>query len=490
VYCPSKEEFLKKATQGNLIPVYKEVLADMETPVSAFRKLQESDYAFLLESVEKGETLGRYSFLGAEPSIVFKSKANEINLLYQKAEDEFFTNDAPLQSLREIMQRYQPVVDPDLPPFFGGAVGYIGYDAVRNFEKLPDLSPDDLNLPDCFFMITDTIVIFDHVKHRMLIASNAHIRDNPEEAYDRAVHQIEVLYSRLKRMSKAPERTFTDIDRVVDSNVQKEKFEEAVRRCKEYILSGDIFQVVISQRLQTAIQCDPFDIYRALRAINPSPYMFYLQLGNLKIAGSSPEILVKLTDGKVQIRPIAGTRPRGATRLEDAALERELLADPKELAEHIMLVDLGRNDCGRVAEFGSVRVDDLKTIERYSHVMHIVSNVEGTLRKGLDAYDVLRACFPAGTVTGAPKIRAMEIIEELEPVKRGPYAGAVGYFSFSGNLDTCITIRTIIMKDEIAYVQAGAGIVADSVPENEYHETMNKARAMLRAIDMAERGLE
>lgn len=506
-YKPTKEEFVELSKKGNLIPVYKEILADLETPVSAFMKICESDFAFLLESVEGGENIGRYSFLGSEPSLVFKSKGQNIELIYNNNfQEDFTTNQNPLDELRNILKRYTPVLDPNLPPFFGGAVGYASYDIVRSLESLPDVLTDDLCLPDCFFMITDSIVIFDRLKHKMTIVYNAHIRDgNPEKTYNDAIHQIEVLHQKLKRTlvleKKYEKLSYNDDEEIpgdqsikdslkLYSNFSKEDFENAVRISKEYILAGDIFQVVLSQRFHADITCDPFDIYRALRIINPSPYMYYLKFGGLKIIGSSPEILVQLKDGQVKERPIAGTRRRGRTREEDASLEKELLADPKEKAEHIMLVDLGRNDVGRVSEYGTVRVDELMCIEKYSHVMHIVSNVVGDLKKGLDAFDVLKACFPAGTVTGAPKVRAMEIIEELESFRRGPYAGAVGYFSFSGNMDTCITIRTAVLKDDIVYIQAGAGIVADSVPENEYTETINKAKGMVQAIEMAEEGLD
>jgi anthranilate synthase component 1 len=347
-----------------------------------------------------------------------------------------------------------------------------------------------MNLPDTFFMITDNLIIFDHVRHRILLVNNAHVRGRPEKAYEDAIKQIELLHERLRLPLPVSEAEHKRVALQVESNMTEEQFRNAVERAKEYIFAGDVFQAVLSQRLKTTFQCDPLNIYRALRAINPSPYMFYLKFGALRLIGSSPEILVKVTGDRVQLRPIAGTRRRGMTPEEDRELERELLADPKECAEHIMLVDLARNDCGRVATYGSVHVDDLMVVERYSHVMHIVSNVLGRLDAKYDAYDVLKASFPAGTVSGAPKVRAMEIIDELEPVRRGPYAGAVGYFSFSGNLDSCITIRTIVIKGDVAYIQAGCGVVADSVPETEYQETMNKARALLRAIELAEEGLE
>jgi anthranilate synthase component 1 len=491
LYHPTKEEFIRKSRQGNLIPVYKEILADLETPVSAMKKMFESDFAFLLDSVEGGEKIGRYSFLGADPSILFKSKNKEVDLIYRNNEETFEARGSPLDVLRDVMSRYKLVPDPSLPPFIGGAVGYVSYDEIRNLEpRIPDKNPDDLSLPDTFFMITDNLIIFDHVRHRILLVNNAHIRSDPESAYMESIHQIGLLHERLRRPLPESEPQISEAPLQMESNVTEEEFKRIVDKAKEYIYAGDVFQVVLSQRLKTNFQCDPFDIYRALRAINPSPYMFYLRFGGLQMIGSSPEILVRVTGDKIQIRPIAGTRKRGRTEDEDEALERELLADPKERAEHIMLVDLGRNDCGRVAQYGTVRVDDLMSVERYSHVMHIVSNVVGTLDPRYDAYDVLKASFPAGTVSGAPKVRAMEIIDELENVRRGPYAGAVGYFSFSGNLDSCITIRTIIVKGDVAYVQAGAGIVADSVPETEYQETLNKARGMLHAIEMAQEGLE
>ena len=504
---PTLEIFLKKAREGNLIPVYKEILADMETPVSAFKKIDDGENAFLLESVEGGEKIGRYSFLGSNPSLIFKSKGDEVMLTYLGGEEEIHSAKTPLKVLKEIMQRYKPVVDPNLPPFTGGAVGYLSYDMVRFFENLPDKNPDDLHLPDGFFMMTDTLLIFDHVRHKIVILSNAHVADDPREAYEEAVRKVERLHAKLSRplihlpddeeASGTREDFFDQMtvsagapeEGVVVSNFTKEEFAERVVRCKEYIRAGDVFQVVISQRLQRRFRCAPLDVYRALRALNPSPYMFYLKFGDLKLAGSSPEVLVKNIGGKVTLRPIAGTRPRGRTPEEDAALETELLADPKERSEHIMLVDLGRNDCGRVCEFSTVRVDELMVIERYSHVMHIVSNVTGRLRPQLDSFDVLAACFPAGTLSGAPKIRAMEIIDEMENLRRGPYGGAVGYFGFNGNFDSCITIRTLLLLGNTAFVQAGAGIVADSDPSREYEETMNKARGMLKALEMAEAGL-
>lgn len=532
VLYPTLDEFREKAHQGNLIPVWREMLADMETPVSAFRKVESSHFAFLLESVEGGENLGRFSFIGADPSIIFKSKNGEHEVVFQSEEKDFKPRETSLESLRHLMRHFRAVPDPRLPPFFGGAVGYMAYDTVRDFERLPDLKPDDLHLPDCLFMVADTLVVFDHVRHRMILIANAHVNDDVDAAYYHAVHRLDVLHARLRQPLattspvamavpqtpppsdaatpngfNAPIPTVADeqdplpgsavvdpagagVNLRVVSNFSREEFEAAVRKCKEYILAGDIFQVVLSQRFSTRITCDPFDIYRAVRAVNPSPYMFYLKCGELRIAGSSPEILVTVKDGQVRVRPIAGTRPRGAAPEQDLALEEELLADEKERAEHIMLVDLGRNDVGRVSTYGTVRVDDLMTIERYSHVMHIVSNVVGDLSPERDAFDALAATFPAGTLSGAPKIRAMEIIEELEPSHRGPYGGAVVYFGFNGAMDSGIMIRTAVIKGDTVHVQAGAGIVADSVPANEYDETLNKARALLKAIEMAERGLD
>ena len=491
-FSPSREEFLRLATQGNLVPIHREIVADMETPVSAFRKLCDTPYAFLLESVEGGETLGRYSFLGSEPRIVFRSKRRDVQIQHANGRKESFGCDSPLDALRAVLARYRFVPDPTLPPFCGGAVGYVAYDEVKNIEPVGNRAVDDRLLPDIFFIVTDTLVIFDHVRHRLRILANAHLDDgvSPLEAYDSAIRRINALHQRLLHPVPRCDQTVNSSSLPMESNFTPEGFEEVVDKAKEYIRAGDIFQVVLSQRLEVPISCDPFDIYRALRAVNPSPYMFYLQFDDLRLAGSSPEILVRVSGDQVQIRPIAGTRPRGATREEDLRLERELLADPKERAEHIMLVDLGRNDCGRVCEYGTVRVDDLMVIERYSHVMHIVSNVSGKLRPGLDSFDVLKAAFPAGTVTGAPKIRAMQIIDELEPVMRGPYAGTVGYLSYNGNLDSCITIRTIVVCGDKAYIQAGAGIVADSDPANEYRETINKAGALVRAIELAETGLD
>lgn len=495
---PDYPEFIKRCRQGNLIPVWAEILADMETPVSVFRKLAGAEYAFLLESVEQGENLGRYSFIGYDPSVIVRCRGQEINVSYHGSDEEVIETPVnPLTFLREFMQRYKPARDPELAPFIGGAVGYIAYDMVRQFERLPDSNPDDLKLPDAIFMIADTLAIFDHVRHRTVLLANAHVLGDPKAAYDQAIHRIEMMAERLRTRRREPEEEETvsppaapPEPNAMSSNLTRAEFEGGVERIKQYIHAGDAFQVVYSQRFSKPYAGDPFDIYRALRAINPSPYMFYLKLGDLQIAGSSPEILVRVSGDEVNVRPIAGSRPRGATPEEDQRLEKELLADPKECAEHIMLVDLGRNDVGRVSRPGTVRVDELMTVERYSHIMHIVSNVLGNLKPGTDALDALEACFPAGTLSGAPKIRAMEIIDEVENLRRGPYGGSVGYLSFDGNLDACITIRTCLIRNQRVYVQAGAGIVADSVPATEFEETCNKAKALMKAVEMAERGLE
>ncbi len=494
MFQPSLDDFKKKAKQGNLIPVYREILADMETPVSAFQKIDDGRHAFLLESVEGGEKWGRYSFLGSRPSVVVRSFDRKVEIIRKgNVEIHLFDRD-PLESIKKILSAYQPVPDPELPRFYGGAVGYMGYDVVRFFEDLPDRDKGGLDLPDIFFMLTDTLVIFDNITHMIKVVSNAHIAGKSvTAAYKEATNKIDALVKKLKtgvRRQKSGVGRKPRKEPKLTSNFTQPQYEQAVLKAKEYIKSGDIFQVVPSQRFHTPISAEPFEVYRALRLINPSPYMYFLRCGDATIVGASPEVMVRLEGDRIELRPIAGTRRRGATEDEDRALEQDLLADPKERAEHIMLVDLGRNDVGRVSEPGSVNVSELMVIERYSHVMHIVSNVRGKISRGNDSYDVIRACFPAGTVSGAPKIRAMEIIEELEPTRRGPYAGAVGYFGFSGNMDTCITIRTLVIKEGVAYIQAGGGVVADSDPAAEYQETVNKAKAMMRAVAMAEKGLD
>jgi len=490
---PSREEFIDLSKKGNLIPVYRDMLTDFDTPLSCFAKIDKGAYSFLLESVEGGERIARYSFLGSEPSIVFSSKGNKISLLEGKVLKTFTAED-PIDELRKILARYKTVKVKGLPRFFGGLVGFFGYDMVRFMEKIPDKNPDQLNVSDSLFMLTDTILIFDHVDHKLKVVSNAYVKDDPDQAYDEAVRKIDRIVNDLMKPLEKHLLAFNVKKRSgelkIKSNFDKKSFEEAVTSAKAYIKKGDIIQTVLSQRLETPIRSHPFQIYRALRSINPSPYMYYLKLNDFYLVGSSPEVMVRCEDGVVELRPIAGTRPRGSSDDEDETLKKDLLADPKERAEHIMLVDLGRNDIGRVSEYNSVKIPELMVIEKYSHVMHIVSDVVGKLRRGKDSFDVIRATFPAGTVTGAPKVRAMEIIDELENTKRGTYAGSVGYFSFSGNLDCCITIRTILIKDSKAYIQAGCGIVADSVPEREYMETLNKAKALVKAIELAEEGLE
>ncbi len=495
MYTPDLETFRALARRGNLIPVARQILADMETPVSAFRKIDSGNYAFLLESVEGGETWGRYSFLGSNPSLVFRAKGSHLEVLRGAGREVLTGLHDPLTGLGHLLGRYRAVGVPGLPRFTGGMVGYLSYDVVRHIERLPALAKDDLDLPDALFLLTDTLLIFDNVTHRITVLSNAILQDESqaavERAYREAQQKIDAIIAALRRpMGAAVGRPARGGPLAMESTFSREGFCEAVGRAKAYVEAGDIIQAVLSQRLTVRTDADPFDVYRALRIVNPSPYMYYLRLGDLKVVGSSPEILVRLEGDRIDLRPIAGTRPRGATEEEDRRLEEELRADPKERAEHIMLVDLGRNDVGKVARVGSVEVSELMVVERYSHVMHLVSHVRGTLEPGRNALDVLRACFPAGTVTGAPKVRAMQIIEELEPVRRGPYAGAVGYVSFSGNLDTCITIRTVLFARGVASIQVGAGIVADSEPEREYQETMNKARGVLRAIELAEAQLD
>jgi anthranilate synthase component 1 len=502
---PDLNEFTRLSAKGNLIPVYREILADTETPVSASLKLGGTP-SFLLESVVGGEKWARYSFLGSRPSKVIRGWRKKVEIKEEGRDTVVFHSDDPVEVLKDEVSKYSPVEVKGLPRFFGGLVGYIGYDMVRFFEEVPDKGRKGLDLPDMFFMVTDTMLIFDSLKQKIKVVSNAHLdQREPDEAYREAEKKIEEIIERLRctpagnpqqtvekreRYAREAANRGSSFGEFTSSFGTKSAFKDAVSKAKEFVMAGDVVQVVLSQRFERKSAVDPFDIYRALRVINPSPYMYYLDTGDAKIVGSSPEILVRLEENKIVLRPIAGTRSRGETEAEDKALEDDLKKDPKEIAEHIMLVDLGRNDVGRVANTGSVKVTELMSVERYSHVMHLVSNVEGDLKEGLDAFDVLEASFPAGTVTGAPKVRAMEIIEELEPTKRGPYAGAVGYFSYSGNMDTCITIRTLFVKDHSVYVQSGAGIVADSDPEKEYAETVNKAMAMMKAVDMAERGFE
>jgi len=490
---PDFEEFKKLAAKGNLIPIYTEVLADIETPVSAFLKLA-SPPSFLLESVEGGEKWARYSFLGINPSRVIRGEGKSIVITDSNGNRRELTSDDPLTIIQEELTRFRPVVLPELPPFCGGFVGYLGYDNVRSFERVPDFGKKGLAMPDTFFVLADTILVFDSLRQKVKVIVNVFTEERPlDTCYEEGTSRLREIVQNLRNGNVpaiAPSEKNPSSGEFTSSFPSKESFMKAVETSKKYVVDGDIVQVVLSQRFERPCSADPFTIYRALRLINPSPYMYYIDTGDGQIIGSSPEILVRAEDGKIVLRPIAGTRRRGRTEADDRVMEEELKNDPKEKAEHIMLVDLGRNDVGRVAETGTVTVTDLMSVERYSHVMHLVSNVTGDLRNDLDVFDVIRACFPAGTVTGAPKVRAMEIIEELEPIRRGPYAGAVGYFSFSGNMDMCITIRTLVYKDNTIYVQSGAGIVADSDPALEYKETMNKAMAMMKAVEMAERGID
>jgi anthranilate synthase component 1 len=486
---PTLGEFVELAEQGNVIPVFAEFIADAETPVSAFKKLDRGGYSFLFESTEKNDVSGRFSFVGENPRVVLQSYGRDVRIVEDRNEQRPETSSDPLSELRKLMARYQFVSNPELPRFAGGAVGFIGYDAIHFFEPKVPLAPgNEFHLPEALFMIPSSILIFDHRLRSLRIVVNAFLEDGQvERVYVQAVESITEMTEKLAGSADLPLVSATDCQpELPRSNFRPEEFKRAVSRAKEYIRAGDVFQIVLSQRFESPFNGEPLDFYRCLRFINPSPYMFCLRFGaDFSLVGSSPEMHVRLTGETVEIRPIAGTRPRGPTAAQDEANAAELLADAKERAEHIMLVDLARNDVGRVAEFGSVRVTEFMQIERYSHVMHIVSNVAGRLRAGCSAFDAVRATFPAGTVSGAPKIRAMQIISELEKTRRGCYAGAIGYFGFDGNFDSCIALRCAVLKNHHAYFQAGAGIVADSDPQREYEETVNKARAMMKALAMS-----
>jgi anthranilate synthase component 1 len=503
MYSPTLEEFQQLATRGNLIPVTRKLLADFETPLSAYRKIRGQGESFLFESVEGGEHLGRYSFVGCNPRAVIRQNGARIEVVENgKVVDKFAIPREPhpdcdkcvkdgLDVVEQLLKRFRPVSLPGLPRFTGGAVGFIGYEFIHDVEPVVSRPPhDELKTPTMVFLIADELLIFDRVAQTITVLVNAVIDEagSPAEAYENAVGEIERLVSLLEQpIEHFPVTVPPEVPGVpFESNVPKDKFFTNVLKAKEYITAGDIIQVVGSQRFSTPVKAAPLDVYRAARSINPSPYMFLLELDGFALVGASPEIHVRCENRKVEIRPIAGTRARGKTPEQDLANEKELLADPKERAEHVMLVDLARNDLGRVCDFGSVQVKDLMIVERYSHVMHIVSQVEGHLSADKTPYDLMRATFPAGTLSGAPKIRAMQIIAELEQTARGPYGGCVGYFSFNGNLDCCITIRTALLKDGRAYVQAGGGWVNDSTPEAEYQETVNKAKAMLKAVALAE----
>ena len=515
--CPVQKEFLQLSRQGNVVPVWTSVPADLLTPVSAYLKLTQGraaarrsaqNFSFLLESVEGGETIARYTYMGADPFLILRywlpaagRGSGTVEIVEKERARRLRGN--LMSTARELLSYFRPVRVAELPPFTAGAVGYLGYDLVSQMEPVPLPASGGRKMgplrrmPDATLTFYSTLLVFDHVKHQIIIIRNVRCSEAMSQKSLRTAYtQAEREIHRIERKLQAPLALEAQTSSArsgrsapsVQSNFTKEQFKERVRRAKEHIRAGDIFQVVLSQRLETRITVEPFEIYRALRRVNPSPYLFFLRLGEEYVLGSSPEMLVKVTGEEVEYRPIAGTRPRGKDPVEDKEMERELLADEKERAEHVMLVDLGRNDVGRVCRFGTVHVPNLMFVERYSHVMHLVSSVRGKLRPDLDAWDTLWACFPAGTVTGAPKVRAMQIISELEPARRGVYAGAVLYLDFSGNLNSCITIRTVVVADHKAYIQVGAGIVADSVPEREYEETLNKGKAMLKAIEIAQEG--
>jgi len=489
---PDYKEFTRLAGQATLVPVVKSVMADLLTPVSAFLNVAAREpEAFLLESVERGERIGRYSFLGARPYMQIRARGQEVEIRHGKRIE--LRQGKVLETLKQLLREHRPVTVPGLPPFTAGAVGYFAYDTIRQFEDIGQHAKDDLSLPDCTLMFFDRLLAFDHLQHKIHIIASADVtREKPRQAYDRALADIENLETKLAaglravHWRKANARPLAKLR--VRSSTSQRRYVQSVERCKEYIAAGDIFQAVLSQRLEFTPGVAPFDIYRSLRAVNPSPYLYFLRMGETQVVGSSPEMLLRVSGRKLEYRPIAGTRPRGRDEGEDERLEKAMLADEKERAEHVMLVDLGRNDLGRVSEYGSVQVRDLMYVERYSHVMHIVSALEGKLREGLDALDAFAACFPAGTLSGAPKVRAMQIIEELEPVRRSIYGGSVLYADFAGNLDSCIAIRTMLMQGKKAYLQAGGGIVADSDPQREFEESMNKAKAVLRAVELARNG--
>ena len=486
---PDFKTFRLLAQQGNLVPVYENYTADLLTPVGAYLRIaRTAKYSFLLESVEGGETIGRYTFAGVNPQEVFRARGRHCTLETGGKQVRFDAN--PVERLRQLTARYRSVRVPELPPLIAGAIGYFSYDMVRLVERIPDTGLDDVGADDCVMMFYLSLLAFDHVKHRVWVIRNVFTEGigSLRAKYDQAVREI-------RRTRRLLEKPLAPIRREpgrgplrVRSNMTKSRFTGAVKRAKEYIRAGDAFQIVVSQRFEARTNANPLEIYRALRVVNPSPYLYYLKLGDMSVVGSSPEMLVKVQGRNAFYRPLAGTQPRGRNEKEDRELEEKLLADPKERAEHVMLVDLGRNDLGRVCEYGSVKAERLMFVERYSHVMHLASSLRGCLRENVDCFDAFMACFPAGTLSGAPKVRAMEIIDELEPTRRGVYAGAILYLDFSGNLDSCIGLRTLVTKNGRAYVQAGAGIVADSVPDREYEESANKARAVLKALDIAHRG--
>ena len=483
---PSLEEFRALAKGGKLVPVYREVFADFDTPVSAFKKIDDGPYSFLLESVEGGEKWGRYSLLGSRPSVVFIARGDRCEI--HEGGGVRKGSRSPIEELSALLEQHQAIALPGLPRFCGGAVGYLGYDTVRWFERLPERTRDDLGLPDAVFLFGDVVSVFDNLTHTMKVVTHARGGSDPEAAYRAAVARLDGEVARLRRPLDWSEPPSGAKPGEPESTLERDPFMRAVETAKEHIRAGDIFQVVLAHRMSAPVTRPAFEAYRALRVTNPSPYMYFLRLGDVSLVGSSPEVLVRRTDSVVEVRPIAGTRPRGRTPEEDRRLEEELRASDKERAEHVMLVDLGRNDVGRVSEYGSVETNEYMVVERYSQVMHLVSNVRGRVRPNLSPLDIVRACFPAGTVSGAPKVRAMEIIESLEPLRRGVYAGAVGHFDYHGNLDLAIAIRTLVYANGRAYWGAGAGIVADSDPAMEWEETLNKGRALWLAVERAEQG--
>jgi anthranilate synthase component 1 len=493
MYYPVFDQFKKLAEHGNLIPVYKEILADIDTPVSALMKLSAKSHVFLLESVEGGEKWGRYTFLGSDPRIIFTVRGDHVLISENGKSRSHRHEGSPLRYLKDLLNAYRPVAVDGLPRFYGGAVGFLGYDMVRYFERLPDQASDDLKTDDAVLLITDTLIVFDNIRHTIKVVSCASTEgaETLKDVYDETIDKIDRLIAIIRAPLETTER-YGKVENgaALGSNMSAEDFKATVEKAREYIVAGDIIQVVLSQRFHAENGIDPLDLYRALRYVNPSPYLFFLKLDETFLIGSSPEVMVRLEEGVAELRPIAGTRRRGRNEQEDRHLAHELLEDPKERAEHVMLVDLGRNDLGKVARTGSVQVNQLMVVERYSHVMHLVSNIQAQLSPGKDCFDLLAAAFPAGTLSGAPKVRAMEIIDELEPTRRGPYGGAVGYFSYTGNMDLCITIRTMLVKDGKIFIQVGAGIVADSDPEKEYQETVNKGEGIMQAIRLAATGFE
>ncbi len=495
-HLPDFDIFTDMADGVDLVPVYRRLTSDTLTPVTAFARIDTGTCGCLFESVIGGEKVGRYSFLTADPFLQISARGTHVTVQSEDGTRQFEAAD-PLVELERLVGGYRAATLDELPPFCGGAIGYAGYDTVRYTEHLPDSPHDDRQLPDLAFAFYDRMLVFDNVNKTIIAVAMARLdrhRSDPRRAYEEACRRVDELVDQLAQPSDGlqPADISTQGEPRADyeSNFRRQDYMNAVEKCREYIRAGDIFQVVISQRLKTPLGAPPFELYRTLRVVNPSPFMFYLRTPEVTLVGSSPEIMVRVVDGLITNRPLAGTRPRGATEEEDRRLAEELLADPKERAEHVMLVDLGRNDVGRVAQYGTVKLTDVMTIERYSHVMHITSNVSGRLAPGKTSFDALRACLPAGTVSGAPKVRAMQIIDELEPHRRGPYAGAVGYIDYRGNMDTCIALRTVVVVDGDAYIQAGAGIVADSVPANEYQETLNKAHGMLKAIAITQQRMQ